>query len=326
MKSKILNILRIKGDYVSGQELCEYFGVTRTAIWKGIRQLREEGYQIDAVKNKGYRLLESPDLITDVELGSRMDTNWAGGKLVYLDEVDSTNNYARKLAEDGVQHGTLVVADYQNGGKGRRGRTWVMPHGKAIAMSLIVRPDIRPEKASMMTLVTGMAVAEAIKKVTGLDTKIKWPNDIVINGKKISGILTEMSAEMDGINYVVIGIGINANFTEFPEELRETATSLQQQLGYPVDRGAIICMTMKIFEIYYERFMETQSMKGLAEEYQQMLVNLDRQVRVLEPGNEYSGVARGIDETGQLLVEKENGETVAVYAGEVSVRGIYNYV
>lgn len=326
MKSKILNILRIKGDYVSGQELCEYFGVTRTAIWKGIRQLREEGYQIDAVKNKGYRLLESPDLITDVELGSRMDTNWAGGKLVYLDEVDSTNNYARKLAEDGVQHGTLVVADYQNGGKGRRGRTWVMPHRKAIAMSLIVRPDIRPEKASMMTLVTGMAVAEAIKKVTGLDTKIKWPNDIVINGKKISGILTEMSAEMDGINYVVIGIGINANFTEFPEELRETATSLQQQLGYPVDRGAIICMTMKIFEIYYERFMETQSMKGLAEEYQQMLVNLDRQVRVLEPGNEYSGVARGIDETGQLLVEKENGETVAVYAGEVSVRGIYNYV
>lgn len=326
MKSKILNILRIKGDYVSGQELCEYFGVTRTAIWKGIRQLREEGYQIDAVKNKGYRLLESPDLITDVELGSRMDTNWAGGKLVYLNEVDSTNNYARKLAEDGVQHGTLVVADYQNGGKGRRGRTWVMPHRKAIAMSLIVRPDIRPEKASMMTLVTGMAVAEAIKKVTGLDTKIKWPNDIVINGKKISGILTEMSAEMDGINYVVIGIGINANFTEFPEELRETATSLQQQLGYPVDRGAIICMTMKIFEIYYERFMETQSMKGLAEEYQQMLVNLDRQVRVLEPGNEYSGVARGIDETGQLLVEKENGETVAVYAGEVSVRGIYNYV
>lgn len=326
MKSKILNILRIKGDYVSGQELCEYFGVTRTAIWKGICQLREEGYQIDAVKNKGYRLLESPDLITDVELGSRMDTNWAGGKLVYLDEVDSTNNYARKLAEDGVQHGTLVVADYQNGGKGRRGRTWVMPHRKAIAMSLIVRPDIRPEKASMMTLVTGMAVAEAIKKVTGLDTKIKWPNDIVINGKKISGILTEMSAEMDGINYVVIGIGINANFTEFPEELRETATSLQQQLGYPVDRGAIICMTMKIFEIYYERFMETQSMKGLAEEYQQMLVNLDRQVRVLEPGNEYSGVARGIDETGQLLVEKENGETVAVYAGEVSVRGIYNYV
>lgn len=326
MKSKILNILRIKGDYVSGQELCEYFGVTRTAIWKGIRQLREEGYQIDAVKNKGYRLLESPDLITDVELGSRMDTNWAGGKLVYLDEVDSTNNYARKLAEDGVQHGTLVVADYQNGGKGRRGRTWVMPHRKAIAMSLIVRPDIRPEKASMMTLVTGMAVAEAIKKVTGLDTKIKWPNDIVINGKKISGILTEMSAEMDGINYVVIGIGINANFTEFPEELRETATSLQQQLGYPVDRGAIICMTMKIFEIYYERFMETQSMKGLAEEYQQMLANLDRQVRVLEPGNEYSGVARGIDETGQLLVEKENGETVAVYAGEVSVRGIYNYV
>lgn len=326
MKSKILNILRTKNDYVSGQELCEYFGVTRTAIWKGIRQLREEGYQIDAVQNKGYRLVESPDLITGVELGSRMETKWAGRKLVYLDEVDSTNNYARKLAEDGAPHGTLVVAEYQNGGKGRRGRTWVMPHGQAIAMSLIARPDIRPEKASMMTLVIGMAAAKAIREVTGLDAKIKWPNDIVVNGKKISGILTEMSAEMDGINYVVIGIGINANFTEFPEELRETATSLQQQLGHSVDRGAVICAIMKEFEAYYENFMETQSMKGLAEEYQQMLVNLNRQVRVLEPGNEYSGIARGIDEAGQLLVEKENGETAAVYAGEVSVRGIYNYV
>lgn len=270
--------------------------------------------------------MESPDLITGVELGSRMQTKWAGGNLVYLEEVDSTNTYARKLAEDGALHGTLVVADYQNGGKGRRGRTWVMPPGKAIAMSLIVHPDIRPEKASMLTLVAGMAAAKAIRANTGLNAAIKWPNDIVIDGKKISGILTEMSAEMDGINYVVIGIGINANFTEFPEELKETATSLQLELGRPAERGALICAIMREFEVYYERFMETQSMEDLAAEYQQMLVNMNRQVRVLEPGNEYSGIARGIDGMGQLLVEKENGETVAVYAGEVSVRGIYNYV
>lgn len=326
MKSKILSVLRARDGYVSGQELCECFGVTRTAIWKGIRQLREEGYQIDALQNKGYRLLASPDAITGVELGSRMETVWAGKNLVYLDEVDSTNNYARKLAEDGAPHGTLVVADYQNGGKGRRGRTWVMPHGKAIAMSLIVHPDIRPEKASMMTLVIGMAAAKAIKNITGLDAGIKWPNDVVIDGRKISGILTEMSAEMDAIHYVVIGIGINANFTELPEEIKETATSLQLQLGHPVDRGAVICGVMKEFEEYYEKFMEKESMELLIEEYHQMLVNLNRQVCVLEPGNEYSGIARGIDKTGQLLVEKERGEIVPVYAGEVSVRGVYNYV
>lgn len=326
MKSKILSVLRARDGYVSGQELCERFGVTRTAIWKGIRQLREEGYQIDAVQNKGYRLLESPDLITGVELGSRMETVWAGQNLVYLEEVDSTNNYARKLAEDGAPHGTLVVTDYQSGGKGRRGRSWVMPHGKAIAMSLIVHPNIRPEKASMLTLVIGMAAAKAIQETTGLKTGIKWPNDVVIEGKKISGILTEMSAEMDGIHYVVIGIGINANFTEFPEELKDTATSLQLQLGHPVDRGTIICAIMKAFEVYYDKFMAKGSMELLTEEYQQMLVNRNRQVRVLEPGNEYSGIARGIDDAGQLLVEKENGEIIPVYAGEVSVRGIYNYV
>lgn len=326
MKSKILSMLRASNAYVSGQELCRQFGVTRAAVWKGISQLREEGYEIDAVPNKGYRLLKAPDLVTGAELGSRMETAWAGRNLVYLEEVDSTNNYAKKLAEEGAPHGTLVVADYQSGGKGRRGRTWVMPHGKSIAMSLIIHPDIRPEKASMMTLVIGMAAAKAVREITGLKAGIKWPNDVVIEGKKISGILTEMSMEMERIHYVVIGIGINANYTEFPEEIRQTATSLQLQLGKPVDRGAVICAVMKAFEAYYEKFMEKESMELLEEEYEQMLVNKDREVRVLEPQHEYNGIARGIDAAGRLLVERENGEITAVYAGEVSVRGIYNYV
>lgn len=325
MKSKILSALRAQNDYVSGQELCERFGVTRTAIWKGIRQLREEGYEIEAVQNRGYRLKTFPDTVSGAELESRMQTVWAGKNLVYLDTVDSTNNYAKKLAEEGAAHGTLVVADVQSGGKGRRGRTWVTPSGTTIAMSIVVRPPIRPEKASMLTLVIGMAAVRAIAEVTSLTAQIKWPNDLVIEGKKLSGTLTEMSTDLEGIHYVIIGTGINANIGEFPEEIRETATSLQIALGRPVDRGAIICACMRALEEYYEKFLQTQDMSLLKEEYQGMLANMNQDVRVLEPGNEYDGIARGIDERGQLLVERRDGRVEKVYAGEVSVRGIYRY-
>ncbi len=326
MKSEILSALRDTEGHISGQELCERFGVSRTAVWKGINQLKNEGYQIEAVQNKGYRLCGYPDSISKIELESRMHTKWAGRNLFCLDTVDSTNDYIKKLAEDGAPHGTLAVADYQSGGKGRRGRSWVTPHGTAIAMSILVRPTLAPEKASMMTLVAGMAVARSVKEVTGLDVKIKWPNDVVIDGKKISGTLTEMSMELGAIHYIVIGTGINANVTEFPDEIKDTATSLILEKGEKVDRAAIICAYMEAFEDFYDRFMEYGDMTLLREDYQELLVNQDKAVRVLEPGHEYTGIARGIDEMGQLLVEKEDGSVVKVYAGEVSVRGVYNYV
>ena len=326
MKSEILSVLRNAEGYISGQELCERFGVSRTAVWKGINQLKNEGYQIEAVQNKGYRLCGYPESISKIELESRMHTKWAGQNLICLDSIDSTNDYIKKLAEEGAPHGTLAVADYQSGGKGRRGRSWVTPHGSAIAMSILVRPKLAPEKASMMTLVAGMAVAKSVKEVTGLDVKIKWPNDVVINGRKISGTLTEMSMELGAIHYIVIGTGINANVTEFPEEIKDIATSLILEKGEKVDRAAIICAHMEAFEDFYDRFMEYGDMTLLKEDYQELLANQNQQVRVLEPGNEYMGIARGIDELGQLLVEKEDGSIVKVYAGEVSVRGIYNYV
>ncbi len=325
MKSEILSALRAQDGYVSGQELCERLGVTRAAIWKGIRQLKEEGYEIEAVPNRGYRLLACPDTVSRAELLSRMDTEWAGRNLVYLKTVDSTNNYAKKLGEDGAPHGTLVIADFQSSGKGRRGRVWEMPPGSTIAMSLLVRPQIRPEKASMLTLVAGAAFAKAVSGLTGLDVKIKWPNDLVVGGKKLSGTLTELSTDLEGIHYVVIGTGINANVAKFPGELEKTATSLQRELGGPVDRGAIVCACMRELEDAYRRFLETQDMTLLLEDYQGRLANLDKEVRVLEPGNGYSGIARGIDRQGQLLVETADGRTQKVYAGEVSVRGIYEY-
>lgn len=326
MKSRILEALRNTDGYISGQELCRQFDVTRTAIWKGIKQLKEEGYVIEAVQNKGYRLTGCPDTVSVSELKSRMKTKWAGQNIVYLYETETTNNDAKRLAEEGAQEGTLVVADYQSGGKGRRGRSWVTPHKEAVAMSVIVRPQIRPEKASMMTLVIGMAAARAIHDNTGLDAKIKWPNDVVVNGKKVTGILTELSMEMEGIHYLIIGIGINVNVKEFPEELQGTATSLLLESDRKAYRAAIICDTMKYFETYYEKFIQTQDMTGLKEEYCGMLVNMDRRVRVLEPEHEFEGTARGIDDLGRLLVETEDGTMKKVYAGEVSVRGIYNYV
>ncbi|MDO4633894.1 MAG: biotin--[acetyl-CoA-carboxylase] ligase [Eubacteriales bacterium] len=327
MKSSILAVLRERQDFVSGQELCDQFQVSRTAVWKGINQLKEDGYDIEAVPRKGYRLCGSPDSISEVEIRSRLHTAWAADTLYSLATVDSTNDYAKKLAEDGAEHGTVVIADEQTKGKGRRGRTWVTPAGSNIAVSMVVRPsELKPEKASMMTLLAGMAVAKAVQEVTGLSAGIKWPNDTVLNGKKISGTLTEMSMELGSIHYLVIGTGINANETRFPEELQQTATSLKCELGRDVDRAGLICAYLQAFEDYYDRFMEYQDLRLLVEDYQHLLVNMDREVKVLEPGNEYCGTARGINAAGCLLVEREDGSITEVYAGEVSVRGIYGYV
>lgn len=282
--------------------------------------------QNEAVQEKGYRLSRSSEGRLKTELTDGFSTKWAGKKWIALDQVDSTNDYAAKMAKQGAPHGTLVTAEYQHGGKGRRGRSWVMPKGSSIAASILVRPSLEPEKASMMTLVAGMAAAKGIRKITGLDVKLKWPNDGVIEGRKVSGTLTEMSMQQGTVDHIVIGTGINVNVTEFPEELKGIATSLALEKGSMVTRTEVLCAYVEEFEKLYEQFMTDRDMTGLQEEYQQLLVNCDRQVRVLEPGREYEGIARGIDKLGQLLVEKEDGSIIKVYAGEVSVRGIYQYV
>lgn len=325
-KTRILKVLRSGEGYLSGQELCEYLGISRTAVWKYMKQLKEEGYRIEAVQNKGYRLIEVPDVLGESEIRSRLNTRWAGREVCFLDEVDSTNTHAKRLAEEGAPSGTLVVTDAQTKGKGRRGRTWESPKDSAIYMTLLMRPEIRPDRASMLTLVMGLSVVQAIKKVLNLDTAIKWPNDVVLNKKKLVGILTEMNAQIDYIEYLVIGVGINANMQEFPPELQEKATSLRIAMGHPVNRAELIAETMRIFEVNYAVFEKTQDLSGLLEAYQAVSANYQKPVKVLEPGNEYEGIARGINEQGELLVEREDGTVTAVYSGEVSVRGLYSYV
>lgn len=326
MKTKILTILKEADGFVSGQDLCDTLGVSRTAVWKVMKQLEEEGYVIEAVRNKGYRLVEVADVMTEAEIGSRIHSKWMGKRLVYLPETDSTNIQARRLAENGYPNGTLVVADCQKAGKGRRGRSWSSPPGSSIYMSFLLKPDIPPYCASMITLIAGMAVTQAVKAESGLDAQIKWPNDVVIRGRKICGILTEMTTELECIHYIVTGIGINVNQQEFPEEIRDTATSLRIEAGRSINRSALIARSMERFEQYYEQFLKTKDLSLLKADYEAMLANMGREVLVLDPAGEYRGICRGIDEGGQLLVELPDGGQKAVMSGEVSVRGIYGYV
>lgn len=326
MKSEILRLLKENDTYISGQQLCEQFQVSRTAIWKVIDQLKKEGYQIEAVRNKGYRLIESPDVMSKAEIDSLVDTKWAGKNVIYYDETDSTNNRAKEAGNNKEPHGTLFVADMQMAGKGRRGRVWKSPSGSSIYMTILLYPDIPPVKAPQLTLIMAIAVAEGIREVTGLETKIKWPNDIVVNGKKICGILTEMSTEIDYINHVVIGIGINVNMESFPEDIAKTATSLRIEAGKEFRRFELIAAIMEHFEKAYEAVCEAGSLEPIMEDYNRLLVNCGRRVRVLEPEHEYDALALGIDKTGELQVECEDGSRKSVFAGEVSVRGIYGYV
>lgn len=326
MKTEVLKLLKEADGYLSGQELCDRFSVSRTAVWKVINQLKEEGYEIEAVRNRGYRLVSLADVITEAELKSRMKSRWAGASLACYQEVDSTNDQAKRLAEAGAPHGTLVVAETQTAGKGRRGRGWVSPEGTGVWMSLLMRPEIPPAHASMLTLVMALAVAEGIEAETGLETLIKWPNDIVISGKKVCGILTEMSAELDCIHYVVTGMGINVNMEEFPDELSGKATSLRIETGRTLSRSAVIASVMEKLEPFYEEFATHGDLRNLTEPYLKRLANRDRQVTVLSPGGSWEGTALGINEKGELLVRTGDGTVNSVVSGEVSVRGIYGYV
>lgn len=328
MKTEILKILRSTDGYVSGQELCDKLGVSRTAVWKVIGSLKEEGYEIDSVSRKGYRLLSSPDVVSESEIASRILDGVFGQRVVSYEITDSTNTRAKQLAEEGAVHGTLVVANMQTAGKGRRGRSWQQEEGSVIAMSLLLRPTFSPDKASMLTLLAAHSVAGAIEAVTGLPAAIKWPNDIVINRKKTVGILTEMSlgVEQAAIDYIVIGIGINVNNTAFPEDIRDMATSLYLEKGERVSRSVLIAESMRRLEADYEAFLETEDLSAILQDYNAHLISMNKEVRVLDPKGEYTGISRGMDAQGELLVERADGEIIKVYAGEVSVRGLYGYV
>ena len=256
-----------------------------------------------------------------------LHTDWAGKNPVFRAVTGSTNTDAAELAAAGAVHGTLVIADRQQAGRGRRGRVWESPAGENVFMSIVLRPRIPAEKAPMLTLVMALALAEGISAISGVQAGIKWPNDIVIHRHKICGILTEMHMNSDGsIRDVVIGVGINVNMQEFPASIRDMAGSLYTETGEKYDRNELIASVMEHFEKNYDIFAEAESLAPLKAAYEKRLLNLGQEVRVLDSTGEYTGRALGITLTGELTVESENGNITEVNAGEVSVRGLYGYV
>lgn len=256
---------------------------------------------------------------------NELQTAWAGKTCLCFTSLDSTNDYGKQLSKTEGVHGTLIVADTQTAGKGRRGRVWQSPKGTTISMSLCLEPELPTEKVAGLTLVMALAVAEGIKEMTGADPKIKWPNDIVLNGKKICGILTELCFKEGGYA-VIIGAGINVNTEVFPEELRDLASSLKIETGMEVSREKLIASVMNHFEKFYRQYLQTEDFSLLKDRYETMLANMGREVRVLDPQNPFTGVAKGINSAGNLLVVCEDGEEKCIYSGEVSVRGLYGYV
>ncbi|MCH5267805.1 MAG: biotin--[acetyl-CoA-carboxylase] ligase [Lachnospiraceae bacterium] len=333
MKTEILRILQESGDeFISGQRLCEMLGVTRQAVWKNIRQLKEYGYEIESVSNRGYRLVARPDKLYTPEIQGFLEPESFCKRVECYDTIDSTNLRAKQLAETGEPEGTLVVADKQTAGRGRRGRDWSSEPGVDIYMSYVLRPDLPPSQVSGITLLTALAACKAIRNVCGVQAEIKWPNDVIIDGKKICGILTEMSSEIQFVHYAVTGIGINANRKEFADSIKDKATSLYLQTGKPVDRARLTAEFANCFGGYYHRYLQDGNLSAFVEEYNGILANFNREVCVYHgmvedvAGEDVShGIARGIDKDGSLLVEID-GKIQAVMSGEVSVRGVYGYV
>lgn len=346
MKTEILNELRSRDDYVSGQELSVKLGVTRTAVWKAIGALRREGYPIEASTNRGYRLtgkeLAGADLLNQAELEACFDkTKWAGHPVIYRAETGSTNSDIMKLSDEGAQAGTLVVSSRQTAGRGRRGRTWISPASGNVYMSILLKPQIPAETAPQLTLVMALSIAEAANAlmaengctaVNGARFGIKWPNDVVAanvavpSWKKCVGILTEMRLEEQEIRDVTIGTGLNIDMEEIPAEIADTATTFRLAAGQAVNRSALIVRIWQYFEECYGEFMQAGGFAPLRGRYEALLVNEGRKVRVLDPKEPFSGTAEGITDSGELIVRTEDGGTKQVFAGEVSVRGVEGYV
>ncbi len=317
MKQRILDILKNADDFVSGEDISNKTGISRAAVWKHIKSLKNKGYEIDSVTNRGYRLVSSPDLITAEGITQNLNTEFIGRRLFIYDETDSTNERAKASGEI---EGSVFIAEVQNHGKGSRGRGWVSPRGTGIWHSILLKPDIPPSEVSQITLVAGLAVWKAI----GMDAKIKWPNDIVIGTKKVCGILTEMSAETDMVHYVVCGIGINVNTENFDAEIKHRATSMYIESGDKQIRNDIIARELNYFEYYYKKFLEG-GLGAILDEYKENCVTIGRDVTVIYKKENVTGKAADIDENGALVVDTASG-TIRVTSGEVSVRGIYGYI
>lgn len=326
MKSKILNMLKEHtGEFVSGAEISQALDISRQAVSKHIHQMKQQGYNIESISRKGHRLVTQEEMYNQAEILSELKTKHLGQELMFLDSVGSTNDYAKQLAIKG--HDAMVlISDEQTAGKGRLGRQWASEKGTGIWMSLILKPDIIPSEAPKITQIAAAAMVSAIEKVTGESIQIKWPNDLIYNKKKVCGVLTEMSAELGGINYVIVGIGVNVNHTSFPEDLMDKAISLKMGMNKQVSRKSIVVEFLSKFELLYDDFIDSGSLNQTVKICKEHSILLDKEVQIITKSHRRQVKVIDIDEDGQLVVINEENKEEAIFYGEVSVRGLYEYI
>lgn len=322
MQKKILDILLNTDDFISGQEISEKLGVSRQAVWKSINALKEKGYEIQSVTNRGYRLVSSPNYLNESSLKSLLHNKIIGKNLIVLDSVNSTNDYLKKLGNEGCENGTVVAAREQTKGKGRLGRTWQTKKDDGIAFSVLLRPNVAPSEVSAITPLAGLAVCKAIREYTKLDCVIKWPNDIIVGRKKLVGILTEMSAEFDAVEYVITGIGINVDHTSFPEEIAFKATSLLLETGRHIDKNEFLACVLEHLENEFVKNNLELTPTALSE-YTDLCATVGRSVTFQRGTRRISGMAVGVSDHGELKVMMSDGTICLVNSGEVTVQGIY---
>ncbi len=320
LKNSILTQLKNATDYISGEQLSGNLHVSRTAVWKHIQELKKDGYVIDSVTNRGYKLQSSPDTISLVEVQSRLQVRVFGHKYCHYETLESTNTTAKKFAELGEPEGTVVVAEQQTHGKGRMGRQWASPKGRGIYFSLIIRPKIPVMQAPQLTLVVATVIAEAIREQYAVPATIKWPNDIVVNGKKLCGILVEMSSDMDQIHHAVIGIGVNANNTreELPEVVTQwTPTSLYLETGSPIDRAHFTVYVIEQLERAYEMYLMS-GFRPFRSKWESMAYSIGNEITITMVGETIRGILLGIEDSGALVIE-ENGIKRTIHSGEIII-------
>lgn len=328
MKESILNMLKDSSDtFISGQYISEKLGVSRTAIWKYINRLKNDGYKIESVSKKGYRLIYSPDLLTFEEIHPFLTTNYIGNKILYFDSITSTNDKAKELALNDYPHGTVIIAEEQTSGRGRLGRSWISPKYKGIWMSIILRPNINTLDVPKITQVTAAAVEKSLLNMN-LKTYIKWPNDIILNSKKICGILTEMSGEINNVNYVVVGIGINANLDieDFNEDLKEKATSIKIEENKPIKRKLLVSHILNNFETLYNDLINFNNIESSISICKENSILLGNNIKIMSRKTITPAKALNLNENGELIVQYEDGKIAKVNSGEVSIRGEYGYI
>jgi BirA family biotin operon repressor/biotin-[acetyl-CoA-carboxylase] ligase len=319
----LLSLLEAEsGEYVSGEEISRKLGVSRTAVWKQVRKLESDGYVIQAVPRLGYRLTGRPSKLSVHDLLPKLNTRQFGRNLRLFNSVTSTQDELRALAEQGAPEGTLVISEQQTSGRGRMGRSWLSPAGKGIWMSLLLRPSVPLHLTPHLTLLAAVALCRAISKLVPISIGIKWPNDLLVEGRKISGILLESAAEDERLRYVVVGMGISANLDmeDYPEELLTKAISLKMASGGEVDRSELIAVIMEEFERLYELYLE-QGFAPIRSLWEAHSVTLNHTTLLHTPQGQIRGIPRGLDDMGGLRVEIEDGIYRTVYSGEIGMEG-----